>query len=49
MKGPVKDDLVRRRLGDRFHPDRFAPTVGAAVDRITGSERQDIGNPSDRS
>jgi MFS superfamily sulfate permease-like transporter len=49
MKGPVKDDLVRRGLGDRFHPDRFAPTVGAAVDRITGSERQDIGNPSDRS
>ncbi|HUF99384.1 MAG TPA: SulP family inorganic anion transporter [Ilumatobacter sp.] len=49
MKGPVKDDLERRGLGARFGPDRFAPTVGAAVDRITGSERGDIGRPSDRS
>ena len=49
MKGPVKDDLGRRGLGARFGPERFAPTVGAAVDRITGSERGDIGRPSDRS
>jgi high affinity sulfate transporter 1 len=49
MKGPVKDDLHRRGLGDRFGPERFAPTVGAAVDRITGLERHDIGRPSDRS
>jgi MFS superfamily sulfate permease-like transporter len=49
MKGPVKDDLRRRGLGDRFGPERFAPTVGAAVDRITGLERHDIGRPSDRS
>jgi high affinity sulfate transporter 1 len=48
MKGPVKDDLERRGLGDRFGPERFAPTVGAAVDCITGSERGDIGRPSDR-
>ncbi len=49
MKGPVKDDLERRGLGDRFGSERFAPTVGAAVDRIVGSERDDIGSPSDRS
>ena len=49
MKGPVKDDLERRGLGDRFGSERFAPTVGAAVDRIIGSERDDIGSPSDRS
>lgn len=49
MKGPVKDDLERRGLGARFGPERFAPTVGAAVDRITGAERRDIGRPSDRS
>lgn len=49
MKGPVKDDLERRGLGTRFGTERFAPTVGAAVDRITGSERRDIGRPSDRS
>jgi high affinity sulfate transporter 1 len=48
MKGPVKDDLRRRGLGDRFGPERFAPTVGAAVDQILGHERDDIGRPSDR-
>jgi anti-anti-sigma factor len=48
MKGPVKDDLRRRGLDDRFGPERFAPTVGAAVDRILGHERDDIGKPSDR-
>ena len=49
LKGPVKDDLRRRGLDGRFGPERFAPTVGAAVDRILGHERDDIGTPSDRS
>jgi hypothetical protein len=48
MKGPVKDDLQRRGLGNRFGSERFAPMVGAAVDRITGIERNDIGRPSGR-
>jgi high affinity sulfate transporter 1 len=48
MKGPVKDRLERYGLGDRFGPDRFAPTVGAAVDAVLGFERDDIGEPSDR-
>jgi high affinity sulfate transporter 1 len=48
MKGPVRDDLARYGLSDRFGPDRFAPTVGAAVDSILGYERDDIGDPSDR-
>ena len=49
MKGPVHDRLVQYGLGDRFGPERFAPTVGAAVDAILGHERNDIGRPSDRS
>ena len=49
MKGPVRDRLLRYGLGDRFGPERFAPTVGAAVDKILGHERDDIGSPSDRS
>ena len=48
MKGPVRDRLMRYGLGERFGPERFAPTVGAAVDRIIGHERTDIGAPSDR-
>ncbi len=48
MKGPVRDRLVRHGLADRFGPERFAPTVGAAVDAIIGEERDDIGHPSDR-
>lgn len=48
MKGPVRDRLMRYGLGERFGPERFAPTVGAAVDRIIGHERTDIGTPSDR-
>jgi high affinity sulfate transporter 1 len=48
LKGPVRDDLARYGLSDRFGPDRFAPTVGAAVDAILGYERDDIGDPSDR-
>jgi hypothetical protein len=30
-------------MTDRFTPDRFAPTVGAAVDAVTGRLRGDIG------
>lgn len=42
MKSPVVDTLDRYGLGDRFPPDRFAPTVGAAVDEVTGTLRGDI-------
>jgi MFS superfamily sulfate permease-like transporter len=48
MKDPVRDELGRHGLDERFGPERFAPTVGAAVDRILGHERDDIGRPSDR-
>ncbi len=48
MKDPVKDRLARHGLAERFGPERFAPTVGAAVDTILGHQRNDIGNPSDR-
>ena len=48
MKGPVKDRLARYGLDRRFGPERFAPTVGAAVDAVLGHERDDIGHPSDR-
>ena len=43
MKSPVVDALARYGLTDRFPPDRFAPTVGAAVDELTGTLRSDIG------
>ncbi|WP_363355879.1 SulP family inorganic anion transporter [Microbacterium sp. LMI12-1-1.1] len=42
MKSPVVDTLARFGLTDRFSPDRFAPTVGAAVDDVTGTLRGDI-------
>ena len=42
MKGPVKDQLRRYGLAERFEA-RFAPTTGAAVDTITGQFRGDIG------
>ena len=42
MKSPVVDTLARYGLTDRFPPDRFAPTVGAAVDEVTGTLRGDI-------
>ena len=48
MKDPVRDHITRHGLASRFGPDRFAPTVGAAVDAIIGRERGDIGSPSDR-
>ncbi|MFF2486894.1 SulP family inorganic anion transporter [Microbacterium sp. NPDC058062] len=43
MKSPVVDTLARYGLTDRFAPYRFAPTVGAAVDEVTGTLRGDIG------
>ncbi len=42
MKDPVVDVLRAYRVTDRFTPDRFAPTVGAAVDDATGSLRRDL-------
>ena len=45
MKGPVKDQLAAYGLGDRFGRDRFFPTVGAAVDELTGTLRYDFGSP----
>jgi MFS superfamily sulfate permease-like transporter len=49
LKGPVKDSLERYGMGGRFGPERFAPTVGAAVDSVTGRLREDIAErPEDR-
>jgi high affinity sulfate transporter 1 len=45
MKDPVRDQLIRFGLGDRFTPERFMPTVGAAVDAITGEFRRDLEPP----
>ncbi len=42
MKGPVKDQINRYRLGARFGEERFMPTVGAAVDAVTGTFRGDL-------
>ncbi|MBM7502818.1 SulP family inorganic anion transporter [Agromyces aurantiacus] len=42
MKDPVIDVLRDYGLTDRFTPDRFAPTVGAAVDDVTGTLRGDL-------
>lgn len=42
MKDPVIDVLRDYGLMGRFTPDRFAPTVGAAVDDITGTLRGDL-------
>ncbi|WP_051973492.1 SulP family inorganic anion transporter [Cryobacterium sp. MLB-32] len=41
MKGPVKDTLREYGLGTRFPPERFASTVGTAVDEATGTLRGD--------
>lgn len=43
MKGPVKDQLARLGQADRFPPDHFYPTVGAAVDELTDTYRYDFG------
>jgi len=42
MKGPVKDILRAYGLSGRFPPERFAETVGAAVDDATGTLRGDL-------
>ncbi|GAA1762243.1 SulP family inorganic anion transporter [Agromyces humatus] len=42
MKDPVVDVLREYGLRDRFPPERFAPTVGAAVDDVTGTLRGDL-------
>ena len=42
MKDPVVDVLRAYGLLERFTPDRFAPTVGAAVDDVTGRLRGDL-------
>ncbi|WP_345800913.1 SulP family inorganic anion transporter [Microbacterium sp. AZCO] len=42
MKDPVKDTLREYGMSGRFTPDRFAPTVGAAVDELTGELRGDL-------
>jgi MFS superfamily sulfate permease-like transporter len=42
MKGPVVDVLRQYGMTDRFTPDRFWPTVGAAVDELTGTIRGDL-------
>jgi high affinity sulfate transporter 1 len=48
MKGPVKDQLIRFGLGERFPPDHFFPTLGTAVDAYlleTGVEFRDWDDP----
>lgn len=47
MKGPVKDQLRRFGLGDRFDASHFYPTVGAAVDELTDTFRYDFGPGDD--
>ncbi|HSP74584.1 MAG TPA: SulP family inorganic anion transporter [Cryobacterium sp.] len=42
MKGPVKDHLHDYGLARRFPPERFADTVGEAVDQATGTLRGDL-------
>jgi len=42
LKGPVKDQCRRYGLNERFGAQRFYPTVGAAVDELTGTLRTDI-------
>nr|BFF10363.1 hypothetical protein GCM10025699_16660 [Microbacterium flavescens] len=43
VKGPIRDLMQKHGMSERFPPDRFPPTVGAAVDAETGSMRSDIG------
>ena len=48
MKGPVKDQLIRFGLGERFPPDHFFPTLGTAVDAYlleTGVQFRDWDDP----
>lgn len=45
LKHPVRDQLSRYGLDARFGPERWAPTVGAAVDELTGGYRDDLPDP----
>ncbi|HMR49015.1 MAG TPA: SulP family inorganic anion transporter [Arachnia sp.] len=45
LKHPVRDQLRRYGLESRFGADRLAPTVGAAVDQLTGEYRSDLPEP----
>jgi MFS superfamily sulfate permease-like transporter len=42
MKDPVRDVLRQYGMTARFTPDRFYPTVGTAVDDLTGTVRGDL-------
>lgn len=42
MKDPVIDVLRAYGLSERFSADRLAPTVGSAVDDVTGTLRNDL-------
>ncbi|MGO1544252.1 MAG: SulP family inorganic anion transporter [Gulosibacter sp.] len=42
MKSPVWDHFASYELNKHFPSERFAPTVGAAVDEVTGQLRTDI-------
>jgi MFS superfamily sulfate permease-like transporter len=48
MKGPVKDQCRRYGLHERFYAEHLYPTVGAAVDAITGTLRTDIAPTADQ-
>jgi hypothetical protein len=48
LKGPVKGTLEWFRSNSRFTDERYAPTVGAAVEAITGHLRTDIDETQDR-
>lgn len=45
LKHPVRDQLRRYGLESRFGADRLAPTVGAAIDELTGEYRSDLPEP----
>lgn len=45
LKHPVRDQLLHYGLESRFGPDRLAPTVGTAVDELTGDYRSDLPEP----
>ncbi|GAA1469265.1 SulP family inorganic anion transporter [Microbacterium thalassium] len=42
MKDPVRDVLRQYGMSERFPSDHFKPTVGAAVDEVTGTLRGDL-------
>lgn len=46
MKGPIKDQLIRFGVGDRFDVTHFYPTVDAAVEDFR-SRADHPGDPAD--